>query len=162
MLIFDSNGNIVVLNSLHEETNVDYFWTFDTKLMDFKLSELTVLEESWCESIKMSICGFSIIVPCYWHIMVVGGDEGVVDVVKVSDLPGNTFNALVYGRDMTSHASSKIKILDYISGHKTIAPSLMRHQMLCHPISQGAWVAISSSSAIHKNFKNVTIDDITY
>ncbi len=160
MLIFDDRTEAIILDSIYTPTLCDHFWALDLEMLDYTLSPLLVLEEIVCPSITVRILGFGFTVPANWNMLVFAEDTHQVDVVEVAELAGRDFTAFVYGPKMTRAVPGHVTVIDYIPDYKNVAPSLNKHQMLCHPISPTSWVNISPSDAYNKYLKDCTVGDI--
>lgn len=160
MLIFDETSRPVILDSIYAPVLSEHFWVLDFNMMDFTVSPLLVLEETVCPSITIRVLGFSFILPVNWNILVYAEESQQLDVVEVSQLAGKEFTALVYGPNVPYHRAGRITVTDYHTSYKNVAPSLNKHQMLCHPIDSGLWVNVAPADAYNKFLKNASVGDI--
>lgn len=160
MLIFDNESHAVLLDSIHTPVAAEHFWVLDLKIQDFTLSPLLVLEEITCPSISINIDGFVFTLPATWNILVFDQETHQLDVVEVADLPGKEFIALKYGPNMKTHLGALIQAIDYHPQYVSVAPSLAKHQMLCHPVSPEAWINVSPSDVYTKYLREFAVGDI--
>lgn len=128
--------------------------------MDFTLAPLLVLEETVCPSIAISVCGFELIVPAAWNLLVCATETHQLDVVPMYDLAGREFTAMVYGPNVPYVQTEKVKVVDYYPNYLNTAPSFNNHQMLCHPISPDRWITMTPTDVYNKFLKNKTSGDI--
>lgn len=160
MLIFDDNNTPTILDSIHGPTLTEHMWVLDLGALDFMLAPITMLEEVICPSVKLKINQFEFVLPANWNILIYDKDTTQLDVVELSETAGREFTALVYGPKIARPSPAIISVTDYYIERKNIGPSLSKHQMLCHPISQTEWVCISSSDSYNKYIKDNIVGDI--
>lgn len=160
MLIFDDQSSPIIIDNLYSPLPSRYLWVLDLTMMDYTLSPFVILEQTTCSSITLEIKGFQFVLPAHWYILVYDEETTQVDVVKISDLAGAEFTALVYGPKMTKPQPARVSVVDYHSVHHNIGPSLNKHQMLCHPIAENCWVSVSSTDVYNKYLKDTVLADI--
>jgi len=160
MLIFDDNSDAVILDSIHTPTLTDHFWILDLEMRDFTLTPLLVLEEIVCPTITIRVGSFTFDLPANWNVLVYAEDTHQLDVVEVAELAGKEFTAMVYGPDAPYVKPGRLTVVDYIPDHRNVAPSLNKHQMLCHPISPDTWINVAPSDAFNKYLKDISVGDI--
>jgi len=66
----------------------------------------------------------------------------------------------VAGPNIQKAIPGTIIVIDYDSRYKNVGPLLNKHQMLCHPISQEAWVNVSPTDVFNKYLKEKIVGDI--
>jgi hypothetical protein len=160
MLVFDNNYDAIILDSIHTPTVSDHVWVLDLNERDFMLTPLQVLEETICPTLELLIWGFKFWLPANWNILVVDPETQQLDVVEISELPGKEFSAFVYGPRRPSTDSAVIQITDYLPNRRNVGPSINKHHMLCHPISNDSWVNVSPSDTYNKYLKNAIVGDL--
>lgn len=160
MLIFDNNNDVIIFDNIYAPTIAECFWVLDLSIMDFTLAPLLVLEEVVCPTIQVVIGGFAFNLPATWNMLVADEETMQLDVVEVSDLAGKNFSALIHGPDISTFETAPITVSDYFPNRKNVGPSIGKHQMLCHPISQTSWVTVSPSDIYNKYLKDKTVGDI--
>ena len=160
MLIFNNESTAVVLDSIFDPVEADFFWVLDLKMLDFTLAPLLVLEEISCPTIVVRINDFTFPLPATWNILVFDPDTHQLDVVEIKDLAGKEFVALSYGPNMKTHQGATITVVDYIPNCVNVGPSLAKYQMLCHPISPDSWINVSPSDVYTKYLKELAVGDI--
>lgn len=161
MLIFDERVQPVILDNIYSPTLTDCFWVLDLSILDFKLTPLGILEQIDAPTLVVSIEGFEFHLPASWNVLVVDDESMVLDVIELSEAAGRSFKAMVYGPDMSMVKASEIFVKDYLPTYPNVGPALNKHQMLCHPVSPGAWICISSSDTYNKYLKDKVVGDIT-
>ena len=160
MLVFDNNSEPLILESIHTPTIADHIWVLDLTLRDYTLTPLLVLEEIVCPTIEVMVLGFRFKLPANWNILVADGENMQLDVVQISELAGKQFVGLVYGPQMSRPETAEISVTDYFPNFHNVAPSLNKHQMLCHPIAPDAWVNVAPSDTYNKYLKNCLAGDL--
>lgn len=160
MLIVDENSNSLILDSIHVPTSAKYFWALDLKMQDFTLAELKILEELWAPSIMVSIDGFSFPLPASWNILVMDPETSQLDVVDVASVAGKEFHAMVYDNDRNMASAAIIRAVDYKPEFHNVNPSLNRHHMLCHPISNSSWICVAPNDSYNKYMKNMVVGNL--
>lgn len=160
MLIFDSNSTPILIESIFAPTLTEYMWVLDFNLMDFTLSPLLVLEEIIAPTLLIEVEGFRFHVPASWNILIYDRETSQLDVIEIAKASGNEFTALVYGPKRGTILPGPITILDYLFEYTNVAPSLHKHQMLCHPIGPNEWVSISPSDSYNKYLRGANVGDL--
>lgn len=160
MLIFNENVNPIILDSIHTPTNITHFWILDLALMDFTLTDLKVLEEIQCPTIRLQIKNFQFDLPANWNMLIFDDETMQLDVVELSEVVGGDFTAFIYGPDKSTIYGEKVYGIDYFPQAVNVAPMLNKSQMLCHPIASDVWINISPSDTYNKYLKNRVIGDL--
>jgi len=160
MLIFDDESKAVILDSIHVPTTTDHFWVLDLNLLDYKLTELKILEEIIAPTVIISIEGFDFPLPASWNILVVDEESMILDVVELSEVAGREFRALVYGPEIPMVKTAIISVKNYFPSYPNVGPQLSKHQMLCHPVAPGHWINVSSSDQFNKYLKDKVVGDL--
>ena len=160
MLIFDNESQAVILDSIHTPVAAEYFWVLDLKMQDFTLAPLLVLEEITGPAITINLDGFAFTLPALWNLLVFDPETHQLDVVTVEDLPGKEFVALKYGPDKKVHEGAVVTAVDYSPSEVCVAPSLAKHQMMCHPVAPDAWINVSPSDVYTKYLREFAVGDI--
>ena len=161
MLIFDENVQPIILESIYAPTVTDCFWVLDLALLDFKLTPLLIMEQIDAPTFLVSVEGFDFPLPASWNILVVDEDSMVLDVIELAEAAGRSFRAMVYGPNMAMVRTAEISVKQYFPSFPNVGPALNKHQMLCHPVSPGAWVCVSSSDTYNKYLKDKVVGDLT-
>lgn len=160
MLIFDENTQAIIIDSVTTPVLTEYFWVLDLSIMDYTIAPLMILEEIISPTITLSIRGFRFDLPANWSILVYSDETMQLDVVDVGDLAGNDFTAMIYGPNTSIVSSGEIRSVDYSPETINYAPSLSKHQMLCHPISPDEWVNVAPSDVYNKYLRERSVGDI--
>jgi hypothetical protein len=160
MLIFDTENKPVLLDSIYTPTLTDHMWVLDLNLMDFTMSPLLVLEEIVCPVIVVTIKGFEFPLPANWNILVYDTETSQLDVIELSEAAGREFTALIYGPHKGNFSPATVAVTNYFPEFRIVAPSLNKHQMLCHPIGPDEWVTVSPSDSYNKYLKDRIVGDL--
>lgn len=160
MLIMDQDNNTIILESVTTPIATEYFWVLDLTIRDYSLTELAVLEEITAKHIELLINGFRFVLPAMWNVLVCDPDTSILDYVEVRKLAGKEFNALIHGPNKNMIEMAPIITTDFFPTHVSVAPSLSKQQMLCHPIAPDAWINVAPSDTYNKYLKNCVAGDI--
>ena len=160
MLIFDDHSEAIILESIYAPTLTDHFWVLDLSMLDYTLTPLLVLEEIVSPSVTLRIRGFEFTLPANWNVLIFAEDTQQLDVVEVGNLAGREFTALVGGPDVHVSTAGTITVIDYTPEYQHVAPSLNKHQMLCHPIGPSEWINVAPSDTYNKYLKDLVAGDI--
>lgn len=117
-----------------------------------------MVEEIIAPTIFLEVMGFVFPVPANWNVLIMGEDTGQVDIVDAGSLTTNQFTALVGGPAVVAPLSAKVRVVDYKQEFVNVSPSLAKHNMLCHPISDKFWITISASD-VYKYVKDAIVGD---
>lgn len=160
MLIFDDKTNTIIIDDIYTPTLSDSFWVLDLELMDFTITPLLTLEEITSQSVKVLVNGYEFSLPTTWNILVIDNETSQLDSVEAGELAGSDFSVFSYGPNKWSFASKPIRVTDYRPSYSHIAPSLNKHQMLCHPIGPDEWVNVSPSDCFNRYLKGRVAGDL--
>lgn len=162
MLILDENCHSIILDSVMTPLITNYFWILDLEIKDFTLTPLLILEEIIAPTVTLRILGFEFKLPANWTMLVYSEETMQVDVVDIGKLAGNDFTSLICGPRMSTVKPGHVIVTDYTPEFVNYAPSLSKHQMLCHPIGPDEWVNVAPSDVFNKYLKNNVVGDILY
>jgi len=160
MLFLNDTNRTVIIENIYTPILSDSFWVLDLEMMDYTITPLLTLEEIISPSISLQIAGFNFNLPASWNILVCDKDTSQLDLVECSQLAGKDFNAFIYGQNKWKFDSDQIRVTNYNPQYVHTSPSLNKHQMLCHPISQTEWINITPSDIFNRYLKNKTAGDI--
>lgn len=160
MIIFDTNNKPILLDSIHAPLATEHMWVLDFNLMDFTLSPVTVLEQFVSPAHIVRIKGFEFPLPSTWNILVYDRETSQIDVVEVLETAGREFHALIYGPKKANFGPGIITVTNYYPELLHVAPSLNKHQMLCHPIGPDEWISVAPSDAHNKYLKDKVVGDL--
>ncbi len=160
MLIFDGNSRPMIIDNINGPVITEHMWVLDLQMLDYTLAPLTMLEETITPVIQLMCNGFRFNLPASWNILVYDRDTAQLDVVQLSDCAGREFTAMSYGPKRTYPSPYVITVTDYIVEQKIVGPSLLKHQMLCHPIGYDEWVTVSPTDTYNKYLKNLIVGDL--
>lgn len=160
MLIFDAENNPILIDSIHAPTLADHMWVLDMNIMDYTLAPLLVFEEIPSSIHIVRIKGFEFPLPSYWTILVCDKETSQLDTVEVREMSGREFTALVYGPKRAHFDMATVVVVNYFASARIVAPSLNKHQMLCHPIGPDEWVNVSPSDSYNKYLRDKSIGDL--
>lgn len=159
MLIFDAESNPVIFDSLTGPIVPEHMWILDIGARDFMLAPITMIEETICPTMIVSINGFRFPLPAFWNILIYDRDTSQLDVVDAASASGHDFTALVYGPKRPYPTPGRIIVEDYLPEYKNIGPALSKQQMLCHPISQTEWVSVGPAD-VYKHLRDIIVGDL--
>jgi len=160
MLIYNEMSSPVIIDSIYTPLPSSHMWVLDLEMRDFTLAPITMLEETISPAITLDVLGFTFNLPTNWFVVVYDTETMQIDVVKVSDLAGQTHTLLGSGPEYTRAFPVKVTPTDYKAQYKHVGPSLNKHQMLCHPIAPGYWINISPIDTFNKYLKDTIVGDL--
>lgn len=160
MLIIDENLKAVDVNNIHVPTISTHFWTYDFKILDYKLSPLIVLEEIKTPVMTIEIGSFRFNLPCKWNILVSDEDTSQVDLIDVATIAGREFDIVAFNHVRNTTHAVKIRVVDYKSEGVVVSPSIHRHQMLCHPIGPELWINLAPTDMLQKYIKDMVLGNL--
>lgn len=163
MLIFDEDMSAIMLDSIHTPTPTEYMWVLDLSIMDYTLAPLMNLEEIIGSTCELMVYGFKFYMPANWNILIFDEDTLQLDVVEIYEIAGLEFTSFVIDAEkpmVTKYLPGTVVMTDYKIEHTNVAPSLAKHQMLCHPIGPKQWINVAPSDTYNKYFRDLVIGDI--
>ena len=160
MLVFDNDNKPLILDSIHTPTIADHIWVLDLQMKDFTLTPLMVLEEIYAPTVELLVCGFQFPMPSPWNILVVDPETMQLDITAIKDVAGKEFHVFLYGLEKSRHETAVARVVDYHPYYYNVAPSLNKHQMLCHPVAPDVWVNVAPSDTYNKYLKEAIAGDL--
>lgn len=160
MLIFDNKSEPIILDDADAPVLTDHFWVLDFQMMDYTMSHLLVLEEIIGKTVELNINGFQFTLPASWNILVVDPDTHQLDIAQLKKVAGKDFYAFTYGPNKSRSDMVRISMSNYYLNRVNVAPSLFKHQMLCHPIDAETWINVAPSDGYNKYLKNKVAGDL--
>jgi len=160
MLIFDDQNQAIILDNVETPVLTENYWVLDLQIMDYTLAQLMVLEEIIAPTVELDIRGFKFLLPLNWNILVVDQETQQIDIVVLKKVAGRDFTAFIYGPDKSRHESSRISVTNFYPNHHNVGPSLMKNQMMCHPIDAESWINVAPSDGYNKYLKDKVAGDI--
>lgn len=160
MNIIDEHNIVTQLVDIAAPVRSEYFWVLDLTMRDYTLAPLAVLEEVTCPTFVVEVAGVLFDLPASWNMLIYDGETSDVDLVPLCEMTGQTFTALGFGPSRALAKPLPVRIMDYKQYSRNVGPSLNKHQMLCHPITDDLWFTISAADVYTKYLKNVTLGDI--
>jgi len=163
MLISNEDSRPIVIASIDEPINTDYFWVLDLEEQDFKLSKLVMLEEFSAPTLTINVKGHSIEIPAEWNILVYSDDTSAVDMVQVSDLTKSNFSLFLLNHKSNKIVENLARVTNYSSASVVRTPSFNKNLMLCHPIGDNAWIMIAPTDTYNKYLKeSITVGNFLH
>lgn len=163
MLISNENSKPILISSIDEPLNTDYFWVLDLEERDFKLSKLLMLEEFIAPTLTINIKGHAISLPADWNILVYSDETSGVDMVQVSDLTKSSFSLFLLSHKNNKIIENSVKVIAYDTQSTVRTPSFNKNLMLCHPIGEAAWIMVAPTDTYNKYLKEpITVGNFLY
>lgn len=159
MIIINENNQSILLDTIYSPVPSNYLWVLDLEVQDYMLTDIKMLEEIIAPTVFLKVLGFTFPVPANWNVLIFGEDTGQVDIVDAGSLATNSFTALVSGPSFSQPMSAPLQVVDYKFEFTNIAPSLQKHQMMCHPINEAMWINISPSDNFNKYLRSAIVTD---
>ena len=160
MLIMNELNNTVLLDNLYDPIISSDFWVMDLNIFDYTLTRLCMIEEATTPVFLVNIGVVNFIVPTSWYVMVFDDETSQIDAVSFSELTGKDHTVLVSNSNSLQPTGINMRIIDYKSSDKIVYPTLLKHQMLCHPIYEQMWINISPNDVYNRYLKNKFIGDL--
>lgn len=160
MKIIDEQNHITDLVDITAPVKSDHFWVLDLSMMDYTLAPLVVLEEVTCPTFVVEVAGELFDIPASWNMLIYDSETGDVDLIPLCEMTGRAFTALGFGSARALAKPLPVRIMDYKPYSRNVGPSLNKHQMLCHPITEDIWFTLSSADVYTKYLKNISLGDI--
>lgn len=136
MLILPEFQRPYLLEMANSPVIAKSFWAFSGTMLDYKLFQITHLEETIGAAIKVEINGFEFLVPYNWYILISDPDTLTLDYIHIADCA----TTLAYALTMTPLDSkfrlAEIKIRGLEEKTSIVHPMLQKNTALCHPISE--------------------------
>ncbi len=163
MIISNEDNTKISIDSISNPLKSEYCWVLDIQYRDFTLIQLNVIEEYVGPIFSMYIGTAKIKVPTYWNILVYSVDTSQLDIVEFSEVSRGNYLAFCFDNKKNKHFGQPIRATtDYKSEDTIYCPAINKTQMLCHNITDDAWVCISPIDNYNKYLKDATIGDILF
>ncbi len=160
MHIIDEHNKLTELVDIAAPVRSEFFWVLDLSIMDYSLAPLVVLEEVTCPTFVVEVGGVNFDIPASWNMLIYDSETGDVDLIPLCEMTGRSFTALGFGPNRALAKPLPVRIMDYKPYYRNVGPSLNKHQMLCHPITEDLWFTLSAADVYTKYLKNITLGDI--
>lgn len=134
MMIFTDYNKPYILESLSGPIVPQYHWVFSGEMCDYTLAPITILESTTGPSIEFVIEGFTFILPCSWHIMIVDKETTQIDTIPVSHCARSNYTALLFSPHDSKMRECEIKVVDFHENASLVHPILSKGTMMCYPV----------------------------
>ena len=167
MLFLSDLNTPYIVDSLSQPMIIKHHWVFSAHMMDFKVSQISYLEESTGPAIKLKINGFSFFVPVSWNILIVDDDTFQIDTIPVTACANS--KCFAFGMSPTDSKIRKFEILieDFEPKMSLVHPMIQRATAICHPIGtvldrqvESNVCAVMGPFDLHKWLNGKSIGDI--
>jgi hypothetical protein len=134
MLFLSDLNKPHIVDSLNQPMVVKHHWVFSAHMLDFKLANISYLEESTGPAIRLKINDFSFLVPATWNILVIDDDTYQVDTIPVTSCSNAKYHAFVMCPTDSKMRILEVSVDDFEPKASLVHPQIQRATGICHPI----------------------------
>lgn len=114
-----------------------FHWTFSAQQLDFKLTEITYLEETLGPTVTLLIEDSEVKVPGAWNILIVDRETYTVDAVPVTACASFAHEAFVFSPEDGKLITAPIRVANWEQKGSCIYPAVEKTGAVVHAISPG-------------------------
>lgn len=133
MQILSEVNRPYILDSFTAPVGVSHCWTFSGHLLDFKLQELTYLEEIIGPTVRIRVNNLDMDLPSSWYIMVVDKETYTVDSIPIPQCASFDQDVLLFSPDDSKPNTAKAVVLDFFRSSVCVSPEVQKGSALIHP-----------------------------
>lgn len=133
MQILSEVGRSYIIDSLTAPIGVSHFWSFSGHLLDFKLEELTYLEETIGPTVKVRVQNLDIDIPTSWHILAVDRETYSIDSIPVPSIATFQHDILLFSPDDGKLVTTRLNVVDFNAKAATHHPMIPKGSAMVHP-----------------------------
>lgn len=167
MLFLSDLNKPFIVDSLSQPMVVTHHWVFSAHMLDFKISNISYLEESSGPAIKLRINGFSFFVPATWNILIADDDTYQVDTIPVTSCANAKYHAFAMSPTDSKLRMMEVTIEDFEPKMHLVHPMIQRATAICHPIgtvkdrqTENEVCAIIGPFDLHKWLNGKSVGDL--
>lgn len=134
MLFLSDLNKPYIVDSLSQPMVVRHHWVFSAHMLDFKIANISYLEESSGPAVKLKINNFGFYVPSTWNILIVDDDTYQVDTIPVTSCSNYKCHAFGMSPTDSKMRLLEVSIEDFEPKMSLIHPMIQRATGLCHPV----------------------------
>lgn len=102
-------------------------------MLDFKLEELTYLEETVGPTVKIRVQNLEIDVPAGWHVLAVDRETYSVDCIPITSVTTFNHDVLLFSPDDSKLVTTQLAIVDYTTKAAVCHPMVPKGSAMVHP-----------------------------
>ena len=134
MLFLSDLNKPYIVDSLSQPMVVRHHWVFSAHMLDFKIANISYLEESTGPAVKLKINNFGFYVPSTWNILIIDDDTYQVDTIPVTSCSNYKCHAFGMSPTDSKMRLLEVSIEDFEPKMSLIHPMIQRATGLCHPV----------------------------
>ena len=134
ILIITEYNAPYIISQLNAPIVPKFNWIFSGEIQDFKLSQISYLEETTGPAIEVMINKYKFTIPASWQILIADQETMLVDTVPISNCSSAMHQALLMCPTTMSLYTDEVKIIDYVPESVQHHVSIAKGSMLCHPV----------------------------
>jgi len=155
------------VESLTAPMGVSHFWSFSGHMLDFKLEELSYLEETVGPTIRVRVQNLDIDVPSSWHVLAVDRETYSIDCIPITSIATFEHDILLFSPDDSKLVTTKLNIVDYTPKGCVHHPMVPKGSAMIHPtgpeISHGKSIyygIVIGPHDLHRWISGLAVGDI--
>ena len=167
MLFLSDLNKPYIVDSLNQPMVVKHHWIFSAHMLDFKINQISYLEESSGPAVKLKVNDFAFFVPASWNILIVDDDTYQIDTVPVTSCSNAKCHAFAMCPTDSKMRMFEVTIEDFEPKMSLVHPMIQRATAICHPIGttldrqkESDVCVVVGPFDLHKWVNNKTIGDI--
>lgn len=134
MLILPDYNRPYIIDSLTAPLVVKHHWIFSAPDTDFKLQQITYLEETSGAALKLRINNSEFWVPATWNILITDRETYQLDTVGIQVCSGVKHLAFAFSPDENKLRTLDIMVVDYAENKALVHPMINKGTALVVPV----------------------------
>lgn len=156
-----TDDGVRMLSTLKDTIDFSHYWTLDLAVKDYSLTPIKVLEQIEVPTMVCQLGSQALVeLPVSWSVLVCDKESAQVDVLSLAEFGGRAFNVMIFGPNKTFASQLVLRMVEYKAKSHQIYPSILKHNMLCIPISETQWMHAGPPHNYSRLLKNTMIGDI--
>lgn len=133
MQVLSEINKSYLIDSFTAPLGISHFWTFSGHMLDFKLEELTYLEEIVGPTVKVRVQNLELDLPMSWNIMVVDKETYTIDMIPIAQCASFDHDILLFSPLDSKLKTGKLQVLEFQKKGLVIAPEIPKGSAMIHP-----------------------------
>ena len=167
MQILSEVSRPYIIDSLTAPMGVSHFWSFSGHMLDFKLEELSYLEETIGPTVRIRVQNLDIDVPASWHVLAVDKETYSIDSIPITATATFEQNILLFSPDDSKPTTTTITIVDFTPKQSVFHPMIPKGSAMIHPTGPEIWHGknifygvVIGPYDLHRWISGMTVGDI--
>ena len=133
MQILSEVSRPYIIDSLTAPIGVSHFWSFSGHLMDFKLEELSYLEETIGPTVRIRVQNLEIDLPTSWVVLAVDRETYSVDCIPIASCATFEHDIMLFSPNDGKLVTTRLNVVDFNPKASVYHPMVPKGSAMIHP-----------------------------